>query len=47
MVNLNVSLPDDVASRAAQAAAARGGTVEELTSEALEAYLEHEQAAEC
>jgi hypothetical protein len=45
MVNVNVSLPDDVASRAAQAAADRGVTVEELTSEALRAYLEHEQAS--
>lgn len=45
MVNVTVSLPDDVASRVAAAAADRGVTVEELTSEALQAYLEHEQAA--
>jgi hypothetical protein len=45
MVNVTVSLPDDVASRAAAAAADRGVTVEELTSEALRAYLEHEQAS--
>jgi predicted transcriptional regulator len=44
MVNVTVSLPDDVASRVAAAAADRGVTVEELTSEALQAYLEHEQA---
>jgi hypothetical protein len=37
MVNLNVSLPDDVALRAAQAAADRGVTVEELTSAAPQA----------
>jgi metal-responsive CopG/Arc/MetJ family transcriptional regulator len=43
MVNVTVSLPDDVASRVAAAAADRGVTVEELTSEALQAYLEHEQ----
>lgn len=42
MVNVTVSLPDDVASRAAAAAAGRGVTVEELASEALEAYLAHE-----
>ena len=45
MVNVTVSLPDDVASRVAAAAADRGVTVEELTSEALQAYLEHEQGS--
>jgi hypothetical protein len=45
MVNVTVSLPDDVASRVAAAAADRGVTVEELTSEALQAYLEQEQTS--
>jgi metal-responsive CopG/Arc/MetJ family transcriptional regulator len=45
MVNVTVSLPDDVASRVAAAAADRGVTVEELTSEALQAYLGREQAS--
>ena len=40
MVNVTVSLPDDVASRAATVASARGVTVGELVSEALEAYLD-------
>ncbi len=44
MVNVTVSLPDDVASRAAAAAAERGVTVEELASEALGAYLDKEPA---
>jgi hypothetical protein len=35
MVNVTVSIPDDVASRVAAAAADRGVTVEELASEAL------------
>ena len=39
MVEVTVSLPDDVASRAASVAADRGVTVDELASEALEAYL--------
>jgi hypothetical protein len=45
MVNLNVSLLDDVALRAAQAAADRGVTVEELTSAVLQAYFEPDQAS--
>ena len=45
MVNVTVSLPDAVASRVAAAAADRGVTVEELTSDALQAYLEHEQSS--
>jgi len=44
MVNVTVSLTDDVASRVAAAAADRGLTVEQLTSEALQAYLDHEHA---
>lgn len=40
MVNVTMSLPDEVALRAASAAADRGLTVEELASEALEVYLE-------
>ena len=40
MVTVTVSLPDEVASRAASAAAKRGVTVDELASDALEAYLE-------
>jgi hypothetical protein len=39
MVEVTVHLADDVASRAASAAADRGVTVDELASEALEAYL--------
>lgn len=39
MVNVTVSLPDDIASRAAAAAADRGVTVEQLASEALEVFL--------
>jgi hypothetical protein len=39
MVEVKVHLPDEVASRAASAAADRGVTVDELASEALEAYL--------
>jgi hypothetical protein len=39
MVEVTVHLPDEVASRAAAAAADRGVTVDELASEALEAYL--------
>lgn len=46
MVNVTVSLPDDVASRAAAAAADRGVTVEELASEALEVYLDKEPGSE-
>jgi plasmid stability protein len=42
MVNVTVSLPDDVASRAAAVAADHGVTVEELASKALEAYLNGE-----
>jgi len=45
MVYVKVSLPDDLASRAAAVAADRGVTVEELASEAVEAYLESEPAA--
>ena len=45
MVNVTVSLPDDVASRVAAAAADRGVTVEELTSEALQAYLDRERTS--
>ena len=45
MVNVTVSLPDDVASRVAAAAADRGVTVEELASEAVEAYLQPESAS--
>lgn len=45
MVNVTVSLPDDVASRAAAAAADRGVTVEQLASEALQAYLGDEQTS--
>ncbi len=45
MVNVTVSLPDDVASRAAAAAADRGVTVDELASDALAAYLDGESAA--
>ena len=40
LVNVTVSMPDELASRAASAAADRGLTVEELASEALEVYLE-------
>lgn len=40
MVTVTVTLPDEVASRAASAAADRGVTVDELASDALEAYLE-------
>jgi hypothetical protein len=39
MVEVRVHLPDDVASRAKSAAEDRGVTVDELASEALEAYL--------
>jgi hypothetical protein len=39
MVNVTVSLPDDLASRAEAAAAERGVTVDELASEAIEAYV--------
>ena len=46
MVNVTVSLPDDVASRAAAAAADRGVTVEQLASEALEVYLDKEPPSE-
>jgi hypothetical protein len=46
MVKVTVSLPDDIASRAAAAAADRGVTVEELASEALQAYLEHERTSD-
>lgn len=46
MVNVTVSLPDDVASRAAAAAADRGVTVEQLASEALEVFLGKEPASE-
>ena len=46
MVNVTVSLPDDVASRVTAAAADRGVTVEELASKALEAYLDREPASE-
>lgn len=46
MVNATVSLPDDVASRAAAAAADSGVTVDELASEALEAYLGSGSASE-
>ena len=46
MVSVSVSLPDDVASRAAEVAANRGVTVEELATEALEAYLDREPASE-
>jgi predicted transcriptional regulator len=46
MVNVTVSLPDDVASRAAAAAADRGVTVEQLASEALEVFLGREPASE-
>jgi len=46
MVNVTVSLPDDVASRAAVAAADRGVTVEQLASEALEVYLGRKPASE-
>lgn len=45
MVDVTVSLPDDVAARAAAAAADRGVTVERLASEALQAYLDREQAS--
>ena len=45
MVSVTVSLPDEVASRAAEVAADRGVSVEELTSEALEAYLDRERAS--
>jgi len=45
MVNVTVSLPDDLASRAAAVAADRGVTVEELASEAVEAYLESAPAS--
>ena len=44
MVSVSVSLPDDVASRAAEVAANRGVTVDELATEALEAYLDRERA---
>ena len=40
MVTVTVTLPDEVASRAASVAADRGVTVDELASDALEAYLE-------
>ncbi len=46
MVNVTVSFPDDVASRAAAAAADRGVTVEQLASEALEVYLDKEPPSE-
>ena len=46
MVNVTVSLPDDIASRAAAAAADRGVTVEQLASEALEVYLDKEPPSE-
>jgi predicted transcriptional regulator len=46
MVSVTVSLPDEVASRAAEVAADRGVTMEELTSEALEAYLDRERVSE-
>jgi predicted transcriptional regulator len=46
MVSVSVSLPDEVASRAAEVAANRGVTVEELATEALEAYLDRERASE-
>ena len=39
MVSVTVKLPDDVASRAAAVAAERGVSVDELASEAIEAYL--------
>jgi predicted transcriptional regulator len=45
MVSVSVSLPDDVASRAAEVAANRGVTVEELATEALEAYLDRERVS--
>jgi len=46
MVNVTVSLPDDIASRAAAAAADRGVTVEQLASEALEAFLGRKPSSE-
>jgi predicted transcriptional regulator len=46
MVSVTVSLPDEIATRAAEIAADRGVTVEELASEALEAYLDRERASE-
>lgn len=46
MVNVTVSLPDDIASRAVAAAADRGVTVEQLASEALEVFLGREPASE-
>jgi hypothetical protein len=39
MVEVTVSLSDEVASRVASAAADRGVTVDELAAEALDAYL--------
>ena len=39
MVNVTISLPDELASRAASRAADRGVTVDELASEAIEAYV--------
>ena len=45
MVNVTFSLPEDLASRAAEIAADRGVTVEELASEALGAYLDHERVS--
>jgi predicted transcriptional regulator len=45
MVSVTVSLPDEIASRAAEVAADRGVTVEELASAALEAYLDRERAS--
>lgn len=45
MVNVTVSLPDDIASRAAAAAADRGVTVEQLASEALEDFLDKKRAS--
>ena len=44
MVSVRLSLPDEVAARAAEIAADRGVTVGELASEALEAYLDRERA---
>jgi hypothetical protein len=39
MVNVTVSLPDELASRAAAVAADRGVSVDQLASEAIRAYV--------
>ena len=39
MVNVTISLPDDIAAQAERLAADRGVTVRELATEAVEAYV--------